>query len=71
MKDHDRRLGRLELAQAPKHFPYVIRVSDPPTAAELAQMRANGEAGRPFAIMPHPCNDGAEWMARHTPLEQR
>jgi hypothetical protein len=55
MKDHDRRLGRLELAQAPKHFPYVIRVSDPPTAAELAQMRANG----------------AEWMARHTPLEQR
>lgn len=53
MRDHDKRLERLELRHRNVAYPYVIRVCDPPTAQERAQMAANTAAGKPFAVVPH------------------
>jgi len=65
-------LEKIEAAHAAMvlPFPYVIRLSDPPTEPELAQMRRNNTAGKPFVVMPHKCATADEWMARYA-LEPR
>jgi len=65
-------LAQVEKLEAAVHgrrrrFPYVIRLSDPPTQGELAQMRANATAGKPYAVMPHKCMSADEWMERYAP----
>jgi hypothetical protein len=46
-------------------FPYVIRVSNPVTESEAAQMEANARARRPYAVMPQKCRSVQDWMGRY------
>jgi hypothetical protein len=66
------RLEKLEAAHGDSaaRFPYVIRVSEPPTESELAQIKANAIAGVPFARMPHKAGSMAEWLARYASLRE-
>ena len=43
----------------------LIRVSDPPTQAELRLLAASRILRMPHAIMPRPCQTVAEWMQRY------
>ena len=45
--------------------PYVIRLSEPPTAAERLQLTAARLMRWPIAIMPRRCATVAEWLARY------
>ena len=44
--------------------PYVVRLSDPPTAHERLQLAAVRILRRPIAIMPAKCLTVGEWIAR-------
>ena len=48
-------------------FPYVVRVSDPPTAHEQLQLLACRIMRQPIAIMPAKCLTIAEWLERYAP----
>jgi hypothetical protein len=49
--------------------PYVIRLSDPPTATEQLQLVACRLLGRPVAIMPAKALTVDEWMQRYSALK--
>ena len=44
--------------------PYVVRLSNPPTAHERLQLAAVRILRRPIAIMPTKCLTVGEWIAR-------
>jgi hypothetical protein len=46
-------------------LPYVIRLSDPPTAQEQLQLAACRLMGQPFAILPAVCATMDEWIERY------
>jgi hypothetical protein len=46
---------------------YVIRVSNPKTKAELAELTAATAEGRKVAVMPHQVATSAEWIAKYGP----
>ena len=48
--------------------PYVIRLSEPPTAHERLQLLAAKLQRTPIAIMPHKCTM-EEWVARYGRLK--
>jgi hypothetical protein len=45
--------------------PYVVRLSDPPTAHERLQLAATRLQGTSIAIMPHKRKTMDEWLARY------
>jgi len=45
----------------------VIRVSNPKTKAELAELTAATAEGRKVAVMPHQVATSAEWIAKYGP----
>jgi len=47
------------------YVPYVVRLSDPPTAQERLQLMACRMLGRQVAIMPAKCPTVAEWVGRY------
>ena len=61
------RIKRLETMTQSCDFGYAICVSDPMTAAELAEIERYRIAGRPHILVPHTCADVDEWHARHPP----
>ncbi len=67
MKSTESRIRKLESNSERRDYPYVIQVSDPPIAAELAAMERNRAAGRPFDKVPHKCGTVEEWLARYAP----
>ena len=60
------RLVKLEARRGAKRR-YVIRVSNPKTGAERAQLAAAAAEGRKVAVMPHPEASSDEWVAKHGP----
>jgi hypothetical protein len=48
-------------------LPYVVRVSDPPTAHEQLQLLACHILRQPIAIMPTEFLTIAEWLERYAP----
>jgi hypothetical protein len=52
-------------------LPYVVRLSDPPTAHELLQLLACRILRQPIAIMPAKCVTTAEWLERYSPHKRR
>ncbi len=67
MKSTESRIRKLESKTERQHYPYVIQVSDPPTAAELAAVERNRAAGRPFVKLPYKCETVEEWLAKYGP----
>jgi hypothetical protein len=61
-----RRASKVDEAGA-SILPYVIHLSDPPTAQERLQLAAVRLLGKPVAIMPTPCATVEEWLARYAP----
>ena len=61
----ENRIAKLELVRGPKRT-YVIRVSNPKTKAELAELAAAEAEGRKVILAPHPVASLAEWVAKHT-----
>lgn len=53
-----------------RFVPYVIRLSDPPTAQERIQLMACQMLGRQVAIMPAKCLTVAEWVERYGSLKE-
>ena len=49
----DIRVAKLEQYQSPRKS-YVMRVGEPPTEAELAQIEEAAREGRRIAVLPHP-----------------
>ena len=53
-----------------RSLPYVIRLSDPPTASEQLQLLACALLKRPVAIMPAKILTVGEWVKRYSgPIE--
>lgn len=50
-----------------ERLPYVVGVSDPPTAHEQLQLLACRILRQPIAIMPAKCETVAEWLERYAP----
>jgi hypothetical protein len=67
MKSTESRITKLESQTAQQDYPYVIHVSDPPTAAERAAMARNSAAGKWFMVVPHKCETVEEWLAKYAP----
>jgi hypothetical protein len=63
----ENRIVKLELVRGPKRS-YVVRVSNPKTKAERAELAAAAAEGRNVAVMPHPVATSAEWIARYGDL---
>jgi hypothetical protein len=60
------RIVKLEQYRAPRKS-YVIFVSDPPTAAEQAELDEAAAEGRKVAVIPHKCETVEEWIERYAP----
>lgn len=56
-----RRVSKLDESGA-SILPYVIRLSDPPTAHEQLQLAAVRLLKRPVVIAPQPCATVEEWV---------
>jgi hypothetical protein len=52
-------------------LPYVVRVSDPPTAHDRLQLAACRILGHRVAIMPPKCLTVQEWCERYATAERR
>jgi hypothetical protein len=52
-------------------LPYVVRLSDPPTANEQLQLAAYKILGHPVAIMPPKCVTVHEWYERYARPDRR
>ena len=59
-----RRAGKVD-EHGNRVLPYVIHLSEPPTASQRLQLAAVRLLGRPVAIMPVPCATVEEWAERH------
>ena len=59
-----RRVGASDGTEG-KYVPYVVRLSEPPTAQERLQLMARRMLGRQVAIMPERCLTVAEWVERY------
>jgi hypothetical protein len=59
----ENRIVKLELVRGATRG-YVIRLSDPPTSAELAEIAAARTEGRRHIIAPHPITT-SEWLAKY------
>ncbi len=64
-----RRLGVVDGAEG-NYFPYVIRLSDPPTAHQRLQLMACRMLSRQIAIMPMKSLTVDEWIERYGQLGQ-
>ena len=60
------RLARLERYRRPRS-PYVLHLSMPPKAEELAAIDKAKSEGRRFAVFPRTCARVEEWLADHAP----
>jgi hypothetical protein len=60
----ENRIVKLELVSGPKRS-YVVRVSNPKTKAELAELAAAAAEGRKVILAPHPVASLAEWVAKY------
>jgi hypothetical protein len=49
------------------HLPYVVRLSDPPTAGKQLQLTAYRLLGQPIAIMPAKLMTVEEWVEKYAP----
>ena len=58
-----RRASKLDDSGEPI-LPYVIHLSDPPTAHERLQLAAVRLLKHPVVIAPHPCATVEEWVKR-------
>jgi hypothetical protein len=58
------RIARLEEHRRPRSG-YVLRVSHPATADELALIAQAKAEGRRYAIMPHRCATADVWLAKY------
>jgi hypothetical protein len=56
------RIAKLEIVRCE---PYVVRVSDPRSPSERAELELARSEGRQIAIMPHPCRSIDDWAAKH------
>jgi hypothetical protein len=57
------RLAKLEIVRCGA-APYVVRVSDPRSPSERADLELARTEGRQIAIMPHPCRSIDDWAAK-------
>ena len=62
------RIARLEQHRQLRSS-YVLHLSTPPKAEELAAIEKAKAEGRRFAVLPHTCASAEEWLAVHTPPE--
>ena len=62
------RIAKLEEHRKPRAA-YVVRLSDPPTAAESSEIEYASQEGRWIAVLPHKCASIDEWVARHGRLQ--
>ena len=58
------RVSKLEEFRKPRAG-YVVRVSDPPTVAENAEIKAACREGRRVVVLPHGSASIEEWIASH------
>jgi hypothetical protein len=58
------RLTKLEIVRCGS-VPYVVRVSDPQSPSERADLELARSEGRQIAIMPHPCPSIDDWAAKY------
>jgi hypothetical protein len=56
------RIAKLEIVRC---GPYVVRVSDPRSPSERAELELARAEGRQIAIMPHPCPSIDDWAAKY------
>jgi hypothetical protein len=66
----ENRIAKLEAHRGAKRS-FVIRVSDPKTRAELAELAAAATENRNICVMPFKCATSAEWLTRHADLAKR
>jgi hypothetical protein len=52
-------------------LPYVVRLSNPPTAHERLQLIAARLERRPIVVMPHKCASMQEWIAKYGRLKDQ
>jgi hypothetical protein len=64
MRNFETRVAKLEEFWKPRAG-YVVRVSNPPTEAETAEIKAACRDGRRIAILPHGSASIEEWIASH------
>ena len=64
MRYLETRVAKLEEFRKPRSG-YVVRVSDPPTGAEEAAIKAACRDGRRIAVLPHGSASIEEWIASH------
>jgi hypothetical protein len=62
VRGSETRIARLEQYRQLRSA-YVMRVSQPPTAEELAAIEKAKAAGRRFALLPNKCATTEEWLA--------
>ena len=62
------RVSKLEEFRKPRAG-YVVRVSDPLTAAENAEIKAACREGRRVAVLPQWCASIDEWASRYGRLQ--
>jgi hypothetical protein len=62
------RIARLEQYRRPRSS-YVLHLSTPPKAVELAAIDKARSAGRRFAVLPRTCGSVEEWLANCAPRE--
>ena len=55
------------IARSGGTVPYVVRLSDSPTAKERMELMACRILGRPIAMMPAECLTVEEWSKRYAP----
>ena len=58
-------LRRARMANGGDRLPYVIHLSEPPTAAERFKLTACRLAQQPVAVVPGKCLTIEEWMQRY------
>jgi hypothetical protein len=63
------RIARLERYRGPRSS-YVLHLSTPPKAVELAAIDKARSAGRRFAVLPRTCASVEEWLANYAPREE-
>jgi hypothetical protein len=64
MRNLETRVAKLEEFRKPRAG-YVVRVSNPPTVAENAEIKAACRDGRRIAVLPHACASIGEWITSH------
>jgi hypothetical protein len=64
MRNLETRVAKLEEFRKPRTG-YVVRVSNPPTEAENAEIKEVCRDGRRIAVLPHECRSVDEWIACH------